>query len=452
MKKTLFKILIVLVGFTVKIDAQKVWTLEECIGYALDNNLQIKRQTLQTDIAKNNLLQSIIDLAPDLGASAGHAIGSGRVLNNNYTFAKKTSGGSLGLASSIIIFKGFQKLNTIKMNKYNLLSSLEDLEKLKNDIALNIAGGYLQILFNKELLEVTKSQLDVTKLQIEKTKKLYEVGNVAKGALLEIQATASTEEANLIAAQNDLNLANLTLAQMLDLDTVKGFTVYLPGELNVPEKFSDDPDSVYRIALGNMPQIKSAEYGLKQSESALAVARGGRSPQLSLTGYYSTQYEFYDSLRQYDPITFQITRVDPYPIRDQLKNKMYKSISMNLSIPIFGRFQIQKEICNAKIRVRDAEFALRQSQLQLRKDIEQAYADAIASFENFKSRQKTVDAQEENFKYVQQKFDVGLINSVDYSVAKNSYTKAKSDLLHAKYEFIFKTKILDFYKGNVIKL
>jgi len=452
MKKTFITVLIVSIGFVLESNAQKLWTLEECIGYALDNNLQIKRQTLQTEIAKNDLLQSKIDLAPDLNAGGSHSIGSGRVLNNNYQFTKKVNNGSFGLQSSIVVFKGFQKLNTIKMNKYNLLGSLEDLEKLKNDIALNIAGGYLQILFSKELLEVSKSQLDVTKLQIEKTKKLFEVGNVAKGALLEIQATAATEEANLIQAQNDLNLANLTLAQMLDLDTVKGFSVYVPVELNVPVSFSEDPDSVYRIALGNMPQIKSAEYNLMRSKSSLAIAKAGRSPELSLTGYYSTQYDFYDSIRQYNPVTGIITRTDPYPIRTQLGDKLYKQISINLSIPIFNKFLIQKNISNAKILVDDAAYSLQQSQLQLRKDIEQAYADAIASFENFKSRQKTVEAQEENFKYVQQKFDVGLINSVDYSVAKNSYTKAKSDLLQSKYEFIFKTKILDFYKGNVIKL
>lgn len=422
--------------------AQKVWTLEACISYALENNIQIKRQVLQTGIAKNNLTQSKIDLLPDLNAGGNHTIGSGRILNDSYTYSNKTNNGSIGLQSSVTIFNGFQKLNTIKLNRYSYLAALEDLEKIKNDISLNIAGSYLQILYNKELHDVAKNQLEVTKLQIEKTTKLYEVGNVARGSLLDIQATAAVEEANVIDAENSINLSYLSLAQMLDLDTLKGFSIYIPTNLSVPEIFSDNPDSVFQIALEKMPQIKSSEYYLKRSKSQLAIARGARSPQISLTGYYNTQYNFYDSINQ----------IEPYPIKDQLNDKIYKQLVFNLSIPLFNKFQIQKNICNAKIQVNDAEYSLRQSQLQLRKDIEQSYADASAAFENYKSRLKAVTAQEENFNYVQQKFDIGLISSVDYIVAKNNYIKVKSDLLRAKYDFIFKTKILEFYKGNVIKL
>jgi len=447
------------------INAQKVWTLEQCIGYALQNNLQIKRQALQVDMANNNLTQSKIDFLPDLSASGTHNYGSGRAPNySTFSYASNTlNSGNIGLQSNVIIFSGFQKIYTVKMRFYNFLSTRENLEKAKNDISLAIASAYLQILFNRELLDVTQSQLEVTKMQVDKTSKLVEVGNLARGSLLEIQAQAASEEANLTDAQNKLNLSYITLAQILDLDTLKNFEIYIPQEINVPETFSDNTDSVYKIALNNMPEIKGAEYSLLSAKSQLAVVRGSRFPQLTLTGYYDTQYDFNDSLSKPVIGSNGLPVIGPYgnietvnykknPIGDQLKNNVYKQVSLNLSIPIFTKWQIQTRVSNAKINVLDAEFALKQNQIGLRKDIEQAYADALAAFQNHKSRQRSVAAYEENFKYVQQKFDVGLINSVDYNVAKNDYTKSKSDFLQAKYEFIFKTKILDFYKGNVIKL
>jgi outer membrane protein len=231
---------------------------------------------------------------------------------------------------------------------------------------------------------------------------------------------------------------------------VKNFTIFIPEEIIVPETFNDSPDSIYRIAVENMPQIKSAEYSLLVAKSQLSIANGTRSPQLSLTGKYSTNYDF--NAHKYAKIDTLFRNPLSYPIKDQLNKNFFKEVSINLSIPIFTKFQIQKNVSNAKINVKDAEFALHQNQLQLRKDIEQAYANALASFQNYKTRSEEVTSNGENFKYVQQKFDVGLVNSVDYNVAKKDFVKAQSDLLYAKYDFIFKTKILEFYKGNTIKL
>lgn len=450
--KSFFKTVLIIVSLflSANIFAQKQWKLEDCIGYALQNNITIKRQALQTEIANNNLTQSKIDLLPDLNAGGNHTFGSGKVLDNSYQFTNTANDGSFGLQSNFTVFNGFQKLNTLKMNKYNFMGTIQNLEKIKNDISINIASGYLQILYTKELRDVANSELEVTKMQVEKTKKLFEVGNVAKGSLLDIQATAATEDASLTDAQNNLNLAYLTLAQMLDLDTVKNFTIFIPEEISVPEAFSDNPDSIYRIALSNLPQIKSAEYSLLVAKSQLSIANGYRSPQISLTANYYTRYDF--NAHKYAATDYTYSNPLSYPISEQLSDNLYKQVAINLSIPIFTKYQIQKGVSNAKIGVKDAEFALRQNQLQLRKDIEQAYANALGSFQNYKTRSEEVASSEENFKYVQQKFDVGLVNSVDYSVAKKNFVKAKSDLLYAKYDFIFKTKILEFYKGNVFKL
>jgi outer membrane protein len=457
MRKLFYKFLFVLisVSFSLSANAQKVWTLEDCIGYALDNNLQIKRQELQKDIAKNNLFQSQVDLLPDLGAGGSHTFGSGRAPDySSFSYSNSQSSGNFGLRSTVMVFSGLQKLNTIKMNSYNFLMVKENLEKAKNDIALAIASAYLQILFNRELLDISKSQIEVTKLQVEKTNKLVEVGNVAKGVLLDILAQKAGEEANLTNAQNNLYLSYISLTQLLDLDTVKNFTVAIPEGLEVPEVFNESTDSIYHIALNNMPQIKSAEYALKSAKSELAVAQGSRSPKISLQGDLYTVYNFnaVKTLVPYNPITNTPAVTADYPFKEQIKDNLYKQLSINLSIPIFSKWQIQTNISNTKIKMIDAQFALKQSQLNLRKEVEQSYADALAAFQSYKSRKESVSANEENFKYVQQKFDVGLINSVDYNVAKNNFVKAKSDFLQSKYEFIFKTKILEFYKGNVIRL
>jgi outer membrane protein len=437
MKNKIFILaLIIICPFYVK--AQKHWTLEECIQYALMNNLQIKRQELQTGISKNNLNQSYIDLLPDLNAGGTHNISSG--YNTNYTNVKTSdvkSYGNFGITSNLVVFNGLQKMNTIKLYKYNFLVTQENLKIAQNDIAINIASAYLQVLSSKELLEVAQNQLEVTKLQVERTQKLVDIGNLAKGSLLEIQAQAASEEATVIDSKNKLDMSYLGLAQLLDLDTLKNFEIFIPLELNVPEAFFTNADSIFSIAVNTMPEIKSAEYSLMSSKTKLPIAQGARFPQLSLSAGYGSLYDL---------------KLPNYALRNQINDFASKQVSFTLSVPIFTKFQIQKNVSNAKIGVLDSEYALKQTKNTLRKEIEQAHADALASLQNYRSRTQSAAAYEENLKYIQQKYDVGIVNSVDYNIAKNNYSKAASDLLQAKYEFIFKTKILDFYMGRPIKL
>ncbi|HOK52075.1 MAG TPA: TolC family protein [Bacteroidales bacterium] len=434
---------------TFYLNGQRLWTLEECIAYAYQNNLTIKRQMLQTEIAKNNYQQSYYDLLPDLGAGASHNIGKGRVADyTSFSYSNEVNAGSMGLRSNVVVSSGFQKINTIRAQKYAFLSAKEQLERTKNSVALAIASAYLQILFDREYYEITKSQAEITKQQLDRTRKLYEVGNVARGSLLEMEASYAAELVSVTNAKNKLDLSYLSLAQMLDLDTVRNFAVAIP-EVVVPDTFTENPDSIFLLAVETMPEIKSARYALEKSKSQLSMARGSRLPQLSLTADYYTQYNL-KAERPIDPQNPLIT--EKYPIADQLNDKLYKQLSLNLSIPIFMRYQIQTNISNAKIGQLDAEYQLRQTILDLRKEIEQAYADALASFESYRSRQEALKSQEENFKYVQQKYEVGLISAIDYNIAKNNYLKAQSDLLQAKYQFVFNMKVLDFYKGKRLSL
>ncbi len=287
------------------LSAQKVWKLEDCINYAFENNLQIKQQVLNTRYNSNVLLQSKINLAPDLNAGAGYGISWGRALDETtYTFTQdqRIMSSNTNISSSLTLFSGLQQFNTIKQNEFNLLASLQDLEKLRNDISLAIAAGYLQILFNSELLGVAKNQLEITQMQVNRTSKLVDAGSLARGSLLEIEAQAASEELNVINAANQLDISYLTLTQLLDLDSVGDFTIDIPefGDI-ADQEILLTVNSVFNEANALLPQIKSAEYQLSSSEKGLGIAKGARSPSLNLNGSYGTGYS--DIRERYNPAT-----------------------------------------------------------------------------------------------------------------------------------------------------
>lgn len=430
--------------------AQKNWTLEECIKYALDNNIQIKRQELQTELTRNNLQQSRFQILPNLNGYASHDWNFGRSINSitNQIYTTTTMSENFGLQSSITLFNGFQILNSIQQNRYLQEKSLQDFKRAQNDISLQIATAFLQILFSEEALNIAQSQLEVTTLQLEKTKKLVEVGNKAKGDLLQIQAQEASEKYNIVNAKNNLNIANLTLIQLLEIKTLDGFKISRPDSVSMNyDNALASVDDIYKEAEAKLPQIKSAELDLKSSEKGLDISRGQRYPKLTFSGSLGTGYS--DANKKTDSVTFIQTT---YPFLTQLRNNSYQSMGFSLNVPIFNNFQAHYNISNSKIRVKDSQYNLEQSKKSLYAEIQKAHADAIGALEKYNSANEAVVSNEESFKYTQQKFDVGLVSSVDFNVAKNNLTKAKSDLIQAKYEYIFKIKVLDFYRGIPITL
>ncbi len=449
MSKFIFAVL--LSGFSLTIisaQEKEYWSLEKCIDYALENNIQVKRQELQSEFIEKDYTQSFFLFTPALNAGVEHSISTGRVLNTDEFYRWENTQqtfGSMGVRSEITLFNGLQNFNTMKQRKYSYLSSLEDLEKTKNNITLQIVNYYLQVLFDEEILEVSKSQYDVTLLQVEKTKRLVDVGNVAMGQLFEIQAQAATEKLNYTVNRNRLELSVLDLVQLLDQDSVGSFAVLHPSDLSVentllPASFSE----VIDIAMINMPEIRGAEYRVKSSEKNLSVQKGARVPELYLNGVYYSRYQN----GAYNPNDSTYT----YPMMDQLKDKQYSQLTLGLNIPVFNRYQTQTAISKAKINLADSKYQLEQQKQVLYKSIQQSYADALGAFQKYQSALEAVKSNEEAFNYTRQKYEVGLVNAVDFSVAKNNYSKARSDLAQAKYEYIFKVKILDFYTGKEIRL
>lgn len=444
------------------------WTLQQCIDYALKNNLQIKQNELNEEVTQATLLANKGKMLPNLNGNASHSYNWGKSINpyTNQFDNSEVQTDNFSLSSSITLFSGFQNYNSVKQSQYDLLSSKYDVQKQKNDISLNIASDYLQILMNEELLQQSNDQLSLISAQVKRTKILVDVGNLPKGNLLDIQAQEASEELSVTDAQNQLDISYLTLTQLLDLDSVGGFQIVKP-ELSIPAEtiLTSTPDQIYTKALSSQPDIESAEMKLKSSETAVSIAKGGISPRLILSGSIGSGYSNVANnvtgvnLTGYQPIGVTTTGVEVLgptyqeitniaPFSNQFNDNVNKAIALQLTFPFFNGFQTKTTIEKAKIQQLNNQYALEITQNQFRKTIQQAFADAKAALKKYYSTLKNVTSLQEAFDYTQTKFNVGMVNSVDYDTSKNNLIKAKSNLLQAKYDYIFKTKVLDFYEGK----
>ena len=434
---------IMLVVFT-GAQGQSLWSLQKCIDYALQNNIQIKQQTLNSEYYNNQLQQAKFNRLPNLNAGFQNNMSFGRTIGADNTYLDINSNSTSGsLNSNVTLWNGFTLTNSIKMADMDLRSTLEDMKKAKDDIMLNIAASYLEILFADELVIVAEDLLKITQLQIDRTNKLVEAGSLAKGSLLEIEAQYAREEVNVVNAQNRLQLAYLALYQFLELPATESFKIEKPTlpEIGANLSLLNSMD-VFKNAVQLKPAVKSAEFKLESARKQLLIAKGNLMPTLSLGGNY---YNFYNN--KYTD--FQRNKIS---FSDQLKSNERYGFGVTLNVPIFNRFQARTGVSNAQIQVENTELQLQNTKNLLRKDIEQSYTNALAAFKRYVANQKTVVSSKEAFRYTEEKFNVGMINSVEYNQSKNNLSKAQSDLLQAKYEYIFRTKILDFYNGLTIEL
>ncbi len=415
------------------------WSLEKCIEYAYQNNLQLKQQEIMVEQSENTLLQSKLDYIPSFSGSVGHSMNWGRSVNINdlqIVQNQLSQSTSANVGASVTLFEGLSKVNTVKSNQTALEISKKDVEKLRNDISISITRAFLQVLLSKELLKTTQENFKSISEQRERTSKLVEAGSQAYSTLLEMESQLAAERVQLVNATNQLKNNLLSLMQILDLGFDNHFDIYAP-DFNIDgiSPSFENIENLFQLSM-ELPQIKGAELALQKSQYQLSAAKGRLYPTISLSAGYGTYFSSLQNKKFFD----------------QFNENRNPSVSLSLSIPIFNQLSRSINVRNAKLAVRNSELELKNRHQTLYKEVQQAVTDAMGYYQKYLASKENLKAMQESFRYVEQKFDVGTLNGTDYTVAKTNLYKAQSDFYQSKYQFIFQLKIIDFYKGIPISL
>jgi outer membrane protein len=474
MRKGLLSIgLFVLITTASLAQEKKVYTLKECIEIALKNNLTVKRSELGLKGADINLDQSRYTMLPTLNVSGSYGSNFGRSIDptTNSFIDQKIDNSNLNANASLLLFNAFRVMNTIRQNVNDKAASENDLVKAKNDVVLSVVTLYTSVIFNQELYQNAQFQLKTTEQQLERTRKLEKAGSVPFGNVLDLEAQNATNELNLIQRENTYNLSLLQLKQSMQLPASTPLEIEIP-ELSIEDLSSiQSTEQIYDIAKQNMPEIMAAIFRNESSTFALKASKGALFPRLSLNGNAFTNYSSAAKILA-NPVevnnptigflgndqtaivrsfgkTFTGNIIEK-PFSDQFSDNISQSVSLNLTIPLFNGYSSRATVQRNRIAVTQASINLTDAENRLRQAIETAYNDATAAAKTFASSAKAVKAREEAFRMTKQRFDAGAANYVDYQVSENNLFQAKSDQVRAKYDLIFKKKVLDFYQGKPI--
>lgn len=428
-------------------EAPKQWSLEECIRYAIENNIDLKQKELERQNQEVTLHTSKYSWLPNLNASINENFGFGRSESKDGLIVDRNSANtSASIQLSMPIFDGFKIPNDIAARKLDLKASIETLNKAKEDLSINVASYYLQVLYNKEMLKIAELQVALSSEQVTKTEALYNAGKVPESQLYDMKAQLAKDEVTLTESRNNVKLALLDLTQALELERDgENFDVLEPETGDAVEQYMSSiipPDQVYDYAVGVKPQVKEQEYLLESQKKMLKVAQAGYYPKLNFSAGYSNGY--YHNFGDGD--------YNNAPFSDQLKNNGQKSIGFSLSIPIFNRFQVRNSVRSARIAIHNRELLMENSKKILYKEIQQAYYNATAAQEKYVSSDKSVDTSKIAFSYAEDRYGAGKSTVFEYSEAKTKYAQSLAEQTQAKYNFIFRAKILDFYHGTPITL
>ena len=415
----------------------KQWTLRECCDYAVTHNITIKQrqnqcrqQELQLSTAKNQRL-------PDLSGSVGQNFSFGRGLTADNTYSNtNTSSTSFSLGTSVPLFTGFQIPNQIKLNQLNLEAATADLEKAKDDIRMQVAQAYVQILYNIEIANVAHRQVAIDSMQVARLQALVDNGKASGAELSQQQATLANSRFTAIQADNNQRLAVLTLTQLLELPTPDGFAVVQP-ETSAISNLSDipSPDVIYADALGMKPEVIAQQLRLRATDHNIKIAQAGYMPTLSLSGGLGSNF-------------YTTSKFESDPFGTQLKNNFSQYIGLNLNIPIFNRFQTRNNVRNARIEQENQQLALDNTKKTLYKEIQQVYYNTLNAQQKERSSRETVRSSNDAFTLMLAKYENGKANITEFNEAKNVYLKAESDRVQALYELLYQRALINFYQGR----
>ena len=420
--------------------------LETCVAVAIENNLTLKRTELNQQITEATLLESQGRRLPSLTAGASSGYRWGRSINPVTNLFETRRIGNINLFGNTgaPIFQGMRINNSVAQAKTNLESGMYTLEATRNDITLNVINLFIDVVFNREQVKIAENQLKTTTEQLGRTKKLVEAGSLPLSDQLDLQSQNATNELNLINAKNGLRAAKLSLAQAMQIPFTESFDVIEPEyEVSQAAMTGETPAEIFEVAVQLMPQIKAASADVKSAEYGVKIAKGA---------FYPTLDAGISAFSNYVDQAFVPGSTEIIPFPTQVENNFSQSGTLNLSIPIFTRFSNKANLQRARVQQQLAEVSELEAKNKLRQDIETAYNSAFSAEQSYQASLIRVKSLEETFRIAQQRFDLGAINSVDFQVAQNNLFNAQADLLNAKYTYIFRIKVLDFYLGNPINL
>ncbi len=433
----LASLFVVSIGFS-----QKKWTLKECVDHALENNITVKQNELNVQLADLEVKRTKGNFLPNLNASTGGNLSFGSTFDpvSQNRVSNTLFGGSVGLNSQVNIFNGFRNLNTYKQAQLGVERSKLTLETIQNDISLSVVNGYLNILFAKENLGVAKVQADISAKQVQAAKDRFEAGIIPKGDLLNVESTAANDAQNVIIQENALTIALLNLSQTLQIPT-EGFDIETV-EVGTPLAvlLYDSSDIVYQKALTTQPQIQNAKLGIKDAEFNIEIAKSGFLPTIGASASASTNYVYDLNLMP----GFQNVK-----LFEQLDNNLGYGIGFNVSIPIFNRTQTKTNVDRQFVNLEVSKVNLENEKLQLQQRIEQAFVDAKAAVKAYEAAKVSLEAQQEAFKNAQESFNLGAMTLFDFDLVRNRLVNAESTLIRNKFDFVFKTKVLQFFYGEL---
>lgn len=478
MRKRVVCVALFLVAIATTIQAQemKKYTLKECVDIALENNLRIKRSVYATETSRANLLQAKGSFLPSLNANGSYQFNYGRALNptTNLFVDRNSVQLSPSINGNLPLFQGLRIQYSYRQQQQEMQAANEDLQKAKNDVILNVVTLYINVIFNKELLENSLYQLNSSQQQLERIMKQVAAGSLAMTNQLNQEAQVATNEMNMINQENALNLSILQLKQAMQVPASEPVDVEVPV---IPEGdliLDANAESVYQQAVSSMPEIRAALSRVKSAEYSLRANRGSYLPRLSLNASFSSNSSDLNARRSVTSDGTYVVGTTPiaqtasselvyginyntsvleekYSHSDQLSDNRFRNFGFQLQIPILNGFATRSGVQRARINRELADISVKEQQNTLRQTIETAYNDANAAVRSFHASQKQVHAQEEAFRMNKQRFDVGSLSIIEFQISENDLYRAKSDLTRAKYNFIFRKKVLDFYQGKQIE-
>ena len=420
--------------------AEQGWTLDQCIDYAIENNIQIRQSDIAAQTREVDLNSARSNRLPDLSASASQNWSFGRSLTIDNTYANtNTASTSFSIGTGVTLFAGGRISGNIENAKLGLDAAKSDLERMKDDVRVQVAESFIQIVYNQSILEVALNQVTIDSMQVERLTALAAIGKASSAEVSSQKATLAQSRLAVTQAQNNLNMSKLTLTQLLELPTPDGFEIIQPEADEMEFSMPDSPEEIYAQALDIKPAIKSEEIRLQQANNSIDIAKGSYYPTLSLnagagTGYYTSSNRTADGFGS------------------QIKNNFGPQVGLSLNIPIFSRNSNRNSVRTAQLNQMNQEMQLDNVKKQLYKEIQQAYYNAVASKTRYESSQEVETSAQESFELVQAKYEGGKASITEFNESKNRLITAQADVIKYRYEYLFNTALLEFYRNSSFEL